>query len=76
MKLQREKAQLEQTLEKEQEQQISKLTGKIKLLEKETIGKQLSLEKVSGKDLVLGGLGWVGAWNMGPAVLKPTISLL
>ena len=38
--------QLEQTLEQEQEQQISKLTKKIHFLEKETRGKQFSLEKV------------------------------
>lgn len=38
--------QLEHTLEQEQEQQISKLTKKIRFLEKETRGKQHSLDKV------------------------------
>ncbi|CAI8023517.1 Coiled-coil domain-containing protein 6 [Geodia barretti] len=42
----REKAQLEQTLEQEQEQQISKLTKKIGRLEKDVLGKQSTLEKL------------------------------
>jgi coiled-coil domain-containing protein 6 len=44
--LRREKAQLEQTLEQEQEQQISKLTKKIGRLEKDVLGKQSTLEKL------------------------------
>ena len=44
--LKREKVQLEQTLEQEQEQQISKLTKKIGRLEKDVLGKQSTLEKV------------------------------
>ncbi len=47
MQLRQEKVQLEQTLEQEQEQQIAKLTKKIERLEKETSGKQTSLDKVS-----------------------------
>lgn len=39
--------QLEQTLEQEQEQQVSKLMKRIDRLEKETIGKQSTLEQVS-----------------------------
>ena len=46
VQLRREKAQLEQTLEQEQEQQISKLTKKIGRLEKDVLGKQSTLEKV------------------------------
>ena len=46
LQLRREKAQLEQTLEQEQEQQISKLTKKIGRLEKDVLGKQSTLEKV------------------------------
>ena len=46
MQLRQEKVQLEQTLEQEQEQQITKLTKKIERLEKETDGKQNSLDKV------------------------------
>ena len=38
--------QLEQTLEQEQEQQISKLMKKISKLEKETLMKQSSLDQV------------------------------
>ena len=45
--LRREKVQLEQTLEQEQEQQISKLTKKISRLEKDVLAKQTTLEKVS-----------------------------
>ena len=37
---------MEQTLEQEQEQQISKLTKKIERLEKETLTKQATLEQV------------------------------
>lgn len=44
--LRQEKVQLEQTLEQEQEQQIAKLTKKIERLEKETHGKQNSLDKL------------------------------
>ena len=44
--LRREKVQLEQTLEQEQEQQISKLTKKIERLEKDVLAKQSTLEKV------------------------------
>lgn len=39
---------MEQTLEQEQEQQIAKLTKKIERLEKETNGKQSSLDQVRG----------------------------
>lgn len=46
VQLRQEKVQLEQTLEQEQEQQIAKLTRKIEKLEKETSGKQDSLDKV------------------------------
>ena len=45
--------QLEQTLEQEQEQQISKLTKKIERLEKETLTKQATLEQVIPFLLVL-----------------------
>lgn len=48
---------LEQTLEQEQEQQISKLTKKIERLEKDTHGKQDSLDKV-------GVVILVGKWLM------------
>lgn len=44
--LRREKVQLEQTLEQEQEQQISKLTKKIERLEKDVLSKQTTLEKL------------------------------
>ena len=46
IQLRQEKVQLEQTLEQEQEQQISKLTKKIERLEKETLTKQATLEQV------------------------------
>ena len=39
---------MEQTLEQEQEQQISKLMKKIERLEKETSNKQTTLEQVRG----------------------------
>lgn len=42
--------QLEQTLEQEQEQQISKLTKKIERLEKDVLAKQSTLERVRGKE--------------------------
>ena len=51
--LQREKVQLEQTLEQEQEQQIAKLTKKIERLEKDTDGKQMSLDQVCMVGVVL-----------------------
>ncbi len=44
--MRQEKVQLEQTLEQEQEQQISKLMKKISRLEKETTTKQSSLDQV------------------------------
>lgn len=37
---------MEQTLEQEQEQQISKLTKRIEKLEKEVLAKQTTLEQV------------------------------
>jgi hypothetical protein len=46
---------LEQTLEHEQEQQISKLMKKIERLEKETSTKQTTLEQVRGEGGGLGG---------------------
>lgn len=47
--------QLEQTLEQEQEQQISKLTKKIEKLEKDVLAKQSTLEKVRSR----------GGWERG-----------
>ena len=44
--LRQEKVHLEQTLEQEQEQQISKMQRKIEKLEKETLAKQSTLEQV------------------------------
>ena len=41
---------MEQTLEQEQEQQISKLMKKIERLEKETSNKQTTLEQVRGRE--------------------------
>ena len=41
---------MEQTLEHEQEQQISKLTKKIERLEKETNNKQTTLEQVRERE--------------------------
>ena len=49
VQLRQEKVQLEQTLEQEQEQQISKLMKKIHRLEKETLLKQTTLEQVQVK---------------------------
>ena len=46
VQLRQEKVQLEQTLEQEQEQQVSKLMKKIERLEKETTTKQTGLEQV------------------------------
>ena len=48
VQLRQEKVQLEHTLEQEQVQQIAKLQRKIDRLEKETHGKQDSLDKVNG----------------------------
>ena len=42
--------QLEQTLEQEQEQQISKLTKKIERLEKDVLSKQSTLERVRERE--------------------------
>jgi coiled-coil domain-containing protein 6 len=44
--LRQEKVQLEQTLEQEQEQQVGKLMKRIERLEKETVGKQSTLEQL------------------------------
>jgi len=44
--LRQEKVKLEQTLEQEQEQQVSKLMRKISKLEKETATKQMTLDQV------------------------------
>ncbi len=48
--MRQEKVQLEQTLEQEQEQQISKLMKKISRLEKETTTKQSSLDQVTKEE--------------------------
>ena len=56
LQLRQEKVQLEQTLEQEQEQQVSKLMKKIDRLEKETTTKQTGLEQV----IIMGRRGQSG----------------